>query len=80
MFSPNQGALPALLPFFISAYDFTYATAASLVFALNLFSSIVQPLFGFLADAAARPWIMAAGTIPAIMSSVLPQQKIKTRA
>ncbi|MGD9177803.1 MAG: hypothetical protein PVJ35_07660, partial [Desulfobacterales bacterium] len=42
----NQGALPALLPFFIVAYDLSYAAAAGIVFAANMTSSIVQPLFG----------------------------------
>jgi FSR family fosmidomycin resistance protein-like MFS transporter len=59
----NQGALPAILPFFIAEYGFNYTTAASLVFALNLVSSIVQPAFGVLSDKAGKPWIMAAGTL-----------------
>jgi FSR family fosmidomycin resistance protein-like MFS transporter len=59
----NQGALPAILPFFIAEYGFNYTTAASLVFALNLVSSIVQPAFGILSDKAGRPWIMAVGAL-----------------
>lgn len=59
----NQGALPAILPFFIAEYGFSYATAASLVFALNLISSIVQPLFGIMADKFSKPWVMSAGLL-----------------
>lgn len=59
----NQGALPAILPFFIAEYGFSYATAASLVFALNLISSIVQPLFGVMADKFSKPWVMSAGLL-----------------
>jgi FSR family fosmidomycin resistance protein-like MFS transporter len=59
----NQGALPVIIPFFIMEYGFSYATAASLIFALNLVSSVVQPFFGALADRAGKPWIMPAGII-----------------
>jgi FSR family fosmidomycin resistance protein-like MFS transporter len=34
-----------------------------LVFALNLVSSIVQPVFGVLADKASRPWVLSAGIL-----------------
>ncbi len=56
----NQGALPALLPFFIAAYDLSYA-AAGIVFAANMTSSIVQPLFGHAADRFSKPWLLSAG-------------------
>ena len=46
----NQGALSAVLPFIIAAYHFDYATAAMLVTVSNLFGSIVQPIFGSIAD------------------------------
>ena len=59
----NQGALPAMLPFFISAYHFNYTAAAGLILAANIISSIVQPLFGQLADKKSRPWIMASGVL-----------------
>jgi FSR family fosmidomycin resistance protein-like MFS transporter len=57
----NQGALPALLPFFIAAYDLSYAAAAGIVFAANMTSSIVQPLFGHAADRFSKPWLLSAG-------------------
>lgn len=56
-----QGVLPALLPFLISKYGYSYAMAASLVFGMNLLSSIVQPVFGVLADRFAMPWMLGAG-------------------
>ncbi|MDR2744848.1 MAG: MFS transporter [Desulfovibrio sp.] len=59
----NQGALPAILPFFIAEYGFNYTTAASLVFALNLVSSVVQPVFGAFSDKISKPWIMAVGVL-----------------
>jgi len=57
----NQGALPAMLPFFISAYDLSYAAVAGIVFAANMTSSIVQPLFGHAADRFSKPWLLSAG-------------------
>jgi len=57
----NQGALPAMLPFFIAAYHLTYAAAAGLVLAQTLSSSVVQPLFGWLADRRSSPWLIPVG-------------------
>jgi len=59
----NQGALPAMLPFFIAAYDLSYAAAAGIVFAANMTSSIVQPLFGYAADRFSKPWLLSIGLI-----------------
>lgn len=59
----NQGALSAVLPFIIAAYHFDYATAAMLVTVSNLFGSIVQPIFGSIADKKNKPLIMAVGVL-----------------
>lgn len=59
----NQGAIPALLPFFIAEYHLSYAAAASVVFAANIGSSLIQPLFGILTDRMSRPWLMPLGII-----------------
>lgn len=59
----NQGALPAMLPFFISAHDLSYTAAASIVFAANLASSIIQPIFGYTADKISKPWLLSVGMI-----------------
>ena len=58
-----QGALPVIIPFMITEYGFNYTAAASLVFALNLVSSVAQPVFGVLADKASKPWILSAGIL-----------------
>ncbi len=57
----NQGALPAMLPFFIAAYDLSYTAAASIVFAVNMSSSVIQPLFGIAADRYSKPWLLPGG-------------------
>ena len=57
----NQGALPAMLPFFISAFDLSYAAVAGIIFAANMTSSIIQPVFGHAADRFSKPWLLPAG-------------------
>jgi MFS transporter, FSR family, fosmidomycin resistance protein len=57
----NQGVVPAMLPFFIAAYHLTYAATAGLVFAQTLSSSVIQPLFGMLADRRSSPWLIPVG-------------------
>jgi FSR family fosmidomycin resistance protein-like MFS transporter len=58
-----QGAVPAFLPFLIAQRHLSYAAAASLVLATSLASSIIQPLFGSLADRFAAPWFMPVGLL-----------------
>jgi FSR family fosmidomycin resistance protein-like MFS transporter len=57
----NQGALSAMLPFIITAYDFSYARASMLVLGCSIVSSVVQPLFGWLGDKLQHPWFMSLG-------------------
>src|SRR6266567_3423915 len=45
-----NGALPALLPFFVDKFDLSYTLAAAAVLASAVSSSIVQPLFGLWSD------------------------------
>jgi MFS transporter, FSR family, fosmidomycin resistance protein len=59
----NQGVIPALLPFFIAERGFTIAAAAGLVFASNVASSVLQPLFGILADRRSLPWLVPCGLL-----------------
>lgn len=59
----NQGALPALLPFLISAHGLSYAEAAFFVLASNMVSAVVQPVFGWLGDRVSKPWFMGAGVL-----------------
>ncbi|MCX7779459.1 MAG: MFS transporter [Negativicutes bacterium] len=58
----NQGLLPGLLPFLISAHNLSFEAAAGLVFAANILASLVQPLLGYLADRYPMFAIMPAGT------------------
>src|SRR6266852_6436154 len=59
----NQGALSAVLPFVKTAHGLTYAQVGTLVFVSMVTSSIVQPVFGYLADRAARRWLLPAALL-----------------
>lgn len=58
-----QGAVPALLPFFVSGLHISLAAAGGLIFAANISSSLLQPAFGHLADRRSAPWLMPAGLL-----------------
>ncbi len=53
-----QGAVPALLPFFVADRHYSYAAATGLVFALTAFSSVIQPVFGALTDRHHLFWLV----------------------
>jgi FSR family fosmidomycin resistance protein-like MFS transporter len=56
-----QGAVPALLPFFVADRHYSYAAAAGLMFALTAMSSVIQPVFGALTDRLHLFWLVPAG-------------------
>jgi FSR family fosmidomycin resistance protein-like MFS transporter len=53
-----QGGLPVLLPFLFFDLDLTYATAALVITVAAITSSVIQPLFGYVADRLAAPWLL----------------------
>jgi len=57
------GSLPAVLPFFVSLYGMDYTSIAGLMFASSFLSSIIQPLFGLLADKTSFQWFMPVGLL-----------------
>lgn len=57
----NQGALSAILPFLVVGSGYSYFEATMLVFAANVASAVIQPLFGWLGDKRPSPWFMALG-------------------
>jgi FSR family fosmidomycin resistance protein-like MFS transporter len=69
-----QGVVPALVPFLVVERHLSYAMAASLVFAISATSSIVQPLFGQLADRIAVWWLLPASVLLAGVSLALGTQ------
>ncbi|MBV9440444.1 MAG: MFS transporter [Candidatus Eremiobacteraeota bacterium] len=57
----NQSFIAALLPFLIVERHLSHQTAATLVFAQAVSSSVVQPAIGHLADRRSMPWLIAVG-------------------
>ncbi|MEO3764727.1 MFS transporter [Streptomyces sp. B8F3] len=60
-----QGAVAALVPFFVAERAYTYAAASGVVLAASLLSSVVQPLFGVLTDRRPLPWLLPVSTLAA---------------
>lgn len=54
----NQGALPALLPFFKEALNLSYTMSGIVILSSNLTSSIIQPAFGHLSDRRPIGWFL----------------------
>ncbi|HEY8691712.1 MAG TPA: MFS transporter [Chloroflexota bacterium] len=61
----NQGAIAAMVPFFLTERHLSYAAVSALVLAGTIASSVVQPLFGHLADRRAAAWLAGAGVFVA---------------
>lgn len=58
-----QGAIPALLPYFISSCNLSYQDAATLIFANMLLSSVSQPIFGYYSDKVSKPCFAPLGPV-----------------
>lgn len=56
-----QGAVPAMLPFFVAERHYGYVAAAGITLAATLLSSVVQPVFGVLTDRRPMPWLVPIG-------------------
>jgi FSR family fosmidomycin resistance protein-like MFS transporter len=54
----NQGSFAAILPFLKSSLALSYTATGIIVLAANTTSSLIQPLFGYLADKTARRWLL----------------------
>src|SRR3989440_158233 len=56
-----NGALPALLPFFVDRFSLSYTLAAALMLASAASSSLIQPLFGAWSDRRGALWLLPTG-------------------
>jgi len=63
----NQGALPALLPFFKDALNLSYTMAGTILLSANLTSSIIQPVLGHLSDRKPIGWFLPLAPIIACL-------------
>lgn len=57
----NNGSIAAILPFFVTYYGMDYTSIAGLMFASSFLSSIIQPIFGLMADKTSFKWFMPLG-------------------
>jgi FSR family fosmidomycin resistance protein-like MFS transporter len=58
-----QGAVPALVPFYVRERGWSYAAAGLLVLIGSLGSSLLQPLAGAIGDRLAAVWLIPAGLL-----------------
>ncbi|MGY1524116.1 MFS transporter [Streptomyces sp. MN3] len=58
-----QGAVAALVPFFVAERAYSYAAVSGVVLAASVLSSVAQPLFGVLTDRRAVPWLLPVSTL-----------------
>ncbi|OIJ68058.1 MFS transporter [Streptomyces mangrovisoli] len=58
-----QGAVAALVPFFVAERAYTYALASGIVLAVSVLSSVAQPVFGLLTDRRPLPWLLPVSTL-----------------
>jgi len=67
----NQGALPALLPFFKEAFGLSYTMSGVILLTANLTSSIIQPVFGHLSDRHPFGWLLPLAPLVACLGLAL---------
>lgn len=60
-----QGAVPALVPFFVADRGMSYADAGLLVLAGSLASSVMQPVAGLVGDRVRAAWLQPLGLVMA---------------
>jgi MFS transporter, FSR family, fosmidomycin resistance protein len=56
-----QGAVPALIPFFVAERGYNFVAVSGLTLAAAALSSVVQPAFGIITDKRHMFWLIAAG-------------------
>lgn len=57
----NGGALPASLPFIRQAHNLDYQATGGIMLAYSCLASLIQPIFGLLADKHSKPWFIPLG-------------------
>ena len=67
----NQGALPALLPFFKETLHLSYTLAGLVMLFGNLTSSVIQPAFGYLSDRRPIGWFLPLAPLIASLGMAL---------
>src|SRR5262245_7534912 len=58
-----NGAVPALLPYFVSKWDLSYTLAGVVILGWACSSSVVQPAFGLFSDRRGALWLLPVGLV-----------------
>lgn len=61
----NQSVIPTMIPWLVMHRGLNLAVSATLVLAMNLLSSVVQPLFGYLSDKRSLAWVIPVAIVVA---------------
>ena len=67
----NQGALPALLPYFKESLHLSYTMAGVILLFGNTTSSVIQPAFGYLSDRRPIGWILPIAPVIACLGMTI---------
>jgi MFS transporter, FSR family, fosmidomycin resistance protein len=67
----NQGALPALLPFFKESLNLSYTLAGVILLCANVASSVIQPAFGYFSDKHPTRWFLPTTPLLACLGMAL---------
>jgi FSR family fosmidomycin resistance protein-like MFS transporter len=67
----NQGALPALLPFFKESLNLSYTLAGVILLLGNISSSVIQPAFGYFSDKHPTKWFLPVAPLIACLGLAL---------
>lgn len=59
----SQGVLPIMLTQFKDKFDLTYLQVGVVMMVLNLTSSVIQPIFGYVSDRYNLSWVIPAGVL-----------------
>ena len=67
----NQSVIPTMIPWLVMHRGLSLAVAATLVLAMNLLSSVVQPLVGYLSDKRSVAWVIPSAIVVATAGTAL---------
>ncbi|OIU71514.1 MFS transporter [Rossellomorea aquimaris] len=65
-----QAVVPAMFPIIEKSLQLSYTQIGWIAFALNMTSSLLQPVFGFYADKKSRPYLLPLGMLSSLVGLV----------
>ncbi|MFI8687332.1 MFS transporter [Rossellomorea sp. NPDC077527] len=65
-----QAVVPAMFPIIEESLQLSYTQIGWIAFALNMTSSLLQPIFGYYADIRSRPYLLPLGMLSSLMGLI----------